>query len=67
MSGTSMDKDHPNDALRRPAVIASAVASLGLLAMVIVDHGPWSRPQVQTADVAMYRSTGEAARAVGAP
>jgi hypothetical protein len=66
MSGTSGDKDHHNDALWRPAVIASAVALFGLLAMLIVDHGPWNRPQVQTADIATYRTTGDAARAVGA-
>ena len=66
MSGTSKDGDHRNDALRRPAVIASAVALFGLLAMLIVDHGPWSHPQAQTAEVATYRTTGDAARAVGA-
>jgi hypothetical protein len=61
-----MNKDRPNAALRRPVVIASAVALFGLLAMVIVDHGPWSHPQVQTAEVVTYGTTGEAARAVGA-
>ena len=45
---------------------AIAVAVLGMLAMLIVDHGPWSAPQVQTAEVANYKTTGEAARAVGA-
>jgi hypothetical protein len=43
-----------------------AVAASGLLAMLIVDHGPWSRPQVQTAEVASYKTTGDAAHAVGA-
>jgi hypothetical protein len=38
----------------------------GVLAMLIVDHGPWSRPHVQTAEVATYKTTGEAARAAGA-
>jgi hypothetical protein len=52
--------------LGRPVVIATAVAAFGVLGMVIVDHGPRTHPQVQTADLANYRSTGEAARAVGA-
>ena len=43
-----------------------AVAVFGALAMLVVDHGPWSRPNVQTAEVANYRTTGEAARAAGA-
>jgi hypothetical protein len=50
----------------QPVVAAIAVAVFGMLAMLIVDHGPWTRPQVQTAEVANYKSTGEAARAVGA-
>jgi hypothetical protein len=53
-------------ALGRPVMIAVAVAILGVLAMLIVDHGPWSRPQIQTAELANYRTTGEAARAAGA-
>jgi hypothetical protein len=51
---------------RGPLMVAIAVAVFGMLAMLIVDHGPWSRPQVRTAEVATYRTTGEAARAVGA-
>jgi hypothetical protein len=49
-----------------PVWVALAVAILGVLAMLIVDHGPRSRPHVQTAEVANYRTTGEAARAAGA-
>jgi hypothetical protein len=60
------DKDHPKRTLDRPVVVAVAVAIFGVLAMLIVDHGPWNRPQVQTAEVASYMTTGEAARAVGA-
>jgi hypothetical protein len=52
--------------LRRPVVIAIAVAIFGVLAMLIVDHGPWTRPQIQTAEVASHMTTGEAASAVGA-
>jgi hypothetical protein len=46
--------------------VALAVAIVGILAILIVDHGPWNTLQVQTAEVANYRTTGEAARAVGA-
>lgn len=51
---------------RSPVAVPMAVAVFGVLAMLIVDHGPWSRPQVQTAEVATHKTTGEAARAVGA-
>jgi hypothetical protein len=53
-------------ALRHPGVIALIVASLTIVAMLLVDHGPWSRAKVQPAHVALYKTTGEAARAVGA-
>ena len=49
-----------------PAKIALAVAIFGVLAMLVVDHGPWSKPKIQTADVHSYSTTGEAARAAGA-
>jgi hypothetical protein len=57
---------HSKGSRRGPLMVATAVAVFGLLAMLIVDYGPWSRPQVQTAEVATYKTTGEAARAVGA-
>ncbi|WP_439369583.1 hypothetical protein ACRQ5Q_12950 [Bradyrhizobium sp. PMVTL-01] len=53
-------------ALRHPGVIAFVVAGLTIAAMLIVDHGPWSRAKTQPAHVAMYATTGEAARAAGA-
>jgi len=49
-----------------PAAIALAVAIFGIVAMLIVDHGPWSGPNVQTAEVANHKTTGAAARAAGA-
>ena len=49
-----------------PVMVAFAIAIFGMLAMLVVDHGSWSRPNVQTAEVANHRTTGEAARAVGA-
>jgi hypothetical protein len=62
----SNNEDHSKRTLGRPVVAAMAVAAFGLAALLIVDHGPWSHPQVQTAEIANYRTTGEAARAVGA-
>src|SRR6266568_8331012 len=58
--------DGPTSLMAHPAIIALAIAVLGVLAMLIVDHGPWTRPKLQTAEVATYKTTGEAARAVGA-
>jgi hypothetical protein len=45
---------------------ALAVAVFGVLAMLVVDHGQWNRPNVQTAEVANYKTTGAAAGAAGA-
>lgn len=50
---------------RAPLAIALAVAVLGVLAMLVVDHGPWNKPIVRTAEVD-YSTTDAAARAVGA-
>jgi hypothetical protein len=49
-----------------PLKIAIAIAALGVLGMLIVDHGPWNKPKVQPAHMANYSTTGEAARAAGA-
>jgi hypothetical protein len=53
-------------ALCHPGVIALIVAALTIAAMLLVDHGPWSRAKPQPAHIAMYKTTGEAARAAGA-
>jgi hypothetical protein len=55
-----------SSAMRHPGVIAMIVAALTIAAMLIVDHGPWSRAKTQPAHVAMFATTGEAAHAVGA-
>ena len=49
-----------------PLLIAVLVAIIGVLGMLMVDHGPWSKPKVQPAASANYSTTGEAARAAGA-
>jgi hypothetical protein len=61
-----MTENHSNRTAVHPVVAALAVAMFGVLAMLIVDHGPWNRPNVRTAEVANHRTTGEAARAAGA-
>lgn len=65
-----MPKELTNDRLNRsggtPLKIAIAVAIFGVLTILIVDHGPWSKPKVQHPVVANYSTTGEAARAAGA-
>ncbi len=61
-----MVHDHAKQRGLHPALVALAVAAFGLLAMLVVDHGPWSGRHVQTAEMARHRTTGEAARAAGA-
>jgi hypothetical protein len=61
-----LTKDRLNRLGGVPLKVAIAVAVLGVLGMLIVDHGPWNKPNVQPAFMASYSSTGEAARAAGA-
>jgi hypothetical protein len=49
---------------RGPLAVAMAVAVLGVLGMLLVDHGPWNKPHLQTAGD--YPTTKAAAKAVGA-
>jgi len=61
-----MTESHAKQTGVRPVWIALVIAILGVLAMLIVDHGPWSRARVQTAELANHQTTGEAARSAGA-
>jgi hypothetical protein len=61
-----MTENHSKRAGLQPVAVALAVAFFGLLAMLMVDHGPWNRPNVQTAEVANHKTNGAAARAAGA-
>jgi hypothetical protein len=61
-----MIPDHAKRKFLHPWSVALAVAVFGILAMLLVDHGPWSRPHVQTAEIASHNTTGEAARSAGA-
>ena len=60
------DEDRSKRSAELPVVVALAVAIFGLLAMLIVDHGAWSLPKVQTSEVTNFGTTGTAARAAGA-
>jgi hypothetical protein len=72
MPGKSMKSRHSSKEVQskqkraRPVLVALAVAIFGVLGMLIVDHGPWNRPKVQTAGIVNYTTTGAAASAVGA-
>ena len=59
------DKDHAIPKLRGPVIAALAVATFGILGILLVDHGPWNKPHLQTAQV-NYGTTSAAAKAVGA-
>jgi hypothetical protein len=61
-----MTENHSKRTGVHPVMVALAVAILGALAMLIVDHGPWSRLNARTAEVADHNTTGESARAAGA-
>jgi hypothetical protein len=50
----------------RPVWVALSVAVFGIAAMLVVDHGPWTRPHPQPAQVAYHQTTGESARSAGA-
>jgi hypothetical protein len=50
----------------RPVWVALAVAVFGIVAMLLVDHGPWARAHAQDPRMAVYQTTGEAAHAIGA-
>lgn len=61
-----LGRDRPSRGGGTPLKVAIIVAVLGVLGMLIIDHGPWNKPKMQPAFMASYSSTGEAARAAGA-
>lgn len=63
-SANPMNSNHPQRKLG-PVVGAMIVAGLGLLSLLLVDHGPWNRPRAQSPEV-VYTTTAAAAHAVGA-
>jgi hypothetical protein len=61
-----MNKHYERKQTLGPVSFAVAAAAFGLLLLVIVNHGPWNRPQVQSPAVARSTMTGDAAQAAGA-
>lgn len=49
-----------------PLMAAIAIAVFGLLSLLIVDHGPWNKPHVQSQGIVNYATTAESAHAIGA-
>jgi hypothetical protein len=37
-----------------------------VLAILVVDYGPWNKPKMKPTEMTIYSTTGEAARAAGA-
>jgi hypothetical protein len=60
-----MARNHPQR-MSGPLVGAMIVAVVGLLSLLIVDHGPWNKPHVQSQGIVNYATTSKAAHAVGA-
>ena len=59
-------EDRPGRTGGAPLKVAIVVAVLGVLGMLVFNHGPWNKPKLQHPMVANYSTTGEAARAAGA-
>lgn len=55
----------PVPRIHAPLAVALAVAVLGIVAMLLVDHGPWNKPHLRTALI-NYGTTNAAAQAAGA-
>jgi len=49
-----------------PIIISAMVAVIGLVGLLLVDHGPWNKPKVKNETMIQYGTTAAAAAAVGA-
>jgi hypothetical protein len=49
-----------------PLTIAMAVAVIGLVGLLLVNHGPWNKPNVKNETMVQYGTTAGAAAAAGA-
>ena len=65
MANDHLKESHATRRGGMPLAVAIAVAVLGVLGILIVDHGPWNKPHVKTA-VVINSTTGDAARDAGA-
>ncbi len=62
-----MVSDHARHIGVRPVIVALAIAILGIMAMLVVDHGPWSHPHARTAALSDHHmTTTQAAHDAGA-
>jgi hypothetical protein len=60
-----MNRDVTVQTIRSPFGVALLVAGFGIAGILLVDHGPWNKPHLQTAQV-NYGTTSAAATAAGA-
>ena len=49
-----------------PVIIATVVAVMGFVGLLLVNHGPWNKPKVKNETMIQYGTTAAAAAAVGA-
>jgi hypothetical protein len=49
-----------------PLAIVMTVAAFGLLSLLVVNHGPWNRPRVQSPEIVHHTDTAAAAQAASA-
>jgi hypothetical protein len=48
-----------------PVISATAVAVIGLVGLLLVNHGPWNKPKVQNETKIQYGATAGAAAGAG--
>jgi hypothetical protein len=58
-------RELPMRRIHGPLAAAMVVAVFGIVAMLLVDHGPWNKPHLRTALI-NYGTTTAAAQAAGA-
>jgi hypothetical protein len=49
-----------------PVIVATVVAVMGLVGLLLVNHDPWNKPTVKDEAMMQYGSTAASAAAVGA-
>jgi hypothetical protein len=49
-----------------PVIIVTVVAVMGLIGLLLVNHGPWKKPKVKSETMIQYGTTAGAAAAAGA-